>query len=107
MARLGPALGDAGVARAWAFSGLRGALRAVSRVGGSRARLAFRGLFCWEASVALYLWFRFWAWCMIVICRWFCNLRGLLAVPVGTMGSFWPGVGPFRAAGELMGCVQG
>ena len=28
-------------------------------------------------------------------------------VPVGTMGSFWPGVSPFRAVGELMGCVGG
>ena len=26
---------------------------------GARVRLAFRGLCCWEASVTLYLWFRF------------------------------------------------
>ena len=64
----------------------------------------------------------------------FAVLKGLLIVPVGTMGFFWPGVnpygrlqwrlrsmvlqswamgsfrpgfGPSRAVGELMGCVQG
>ena len=27
-------------------------------------------------------------------------------VPIGDMGSFWAGVGPFSAVGELMGCVK-
>ena len=31
----------------------------------------------------------------------------LLAVPVGAMGHFWPGDGPFRAVGGLVGCAQG
>ena len=43
---------------------------------------------------------------MIAICGRFCSPGGLLIAPVGTMGSFWPVVGPFRAVGELMGCVQ-
>ena len=45
----------------WAISRLWGSLWAVSKVESSaRAHLAFRGLSCWEASVTLYLWFRFW-----------------------------------------------
>ena len=31
---------------------------------------------------------------------------GLLMASVGTMGSFWPGAGPFRAVGVLVSCVQ-
>ena len=27
-------------------------------------------------------------------------------VPIGDMGSFWAGVGPFSAVGQLMGCVK-
>ena len=44
---------------------------------------------------------------MIAICGLFCCPGVLLMVPVGTMSSFWPVVGPFRAVGELVGCVQG
>ena len=45
------------------LSRLLGSLWAVSGIGGSaRACLAFRGLSCWGASLALCLWFRFWAW---------------------------------------------
>ena len=36
----------------------------------------------------------------------FAVLGGLLMVPVGTTSSFWAGVSPFRAVGELVGCVQ-
>ena len=38
--------------------------------------------------------------------RRFCSPGGLLMVPVGTTGSFRPGVSFFRAVGELMGCVE-
>ena len=31
---------------------------------------------------------------------------GLLMASVGIMGSFWPGVGPFRAVRVLVSCVQ-
>ena len=40
------------------------------------ARLAFSGLSCWEASVALYLWFRFQKWSMIAICDRFFSPEG-------------------------------
>ena len=46
---------------------------------------------------------------MIAICRWFCGpevLKGLLMVPVGTMGSFYPAAGPFETVWEIMGFVQ-
>ena len=33
----------------------------------------------------------------------FAVLRGLLMVPVGTMGSFWPGVNPFQAPDAACG----
>ena len=46
--------------------------------GAWRARLAFQGLSCWEAS-------------MIAICSRFCGPGGLM-VSVWTMGSFWPGL---------------
>ena len=32
---------------------------------------------------------------------------GLLIAPIVTMGSFWPGVGPFRALGEAGGLCPG
>ena len=55
-------------------------LWAVSRVEESaRARLFLQGLSCWEASVALYLRFWFWAWSvwsMIAICGRFCSAGG-------------------------------
>ena len=41
----------------------------------------------------------------------FCGLGWLLVVPVGPIGPYWPGGGPFRAVGGggggLVGCVQG
>ena len=37
----------------------------------------------------------------------FAVLKGLLIVPVGTMGFFWPGVNPYKTVNELMGCFQG
>ena len=36
----------------------------------------------------------------------FAVLKGLLIVPLGTMGSFEAVVNPFKAVGELMDCVQ-
>ena len=36
----------------------------------------------------------------------FAVLKGLLIVPVGAMGSFWPGVNTFKGGGGV-GCVQG
>ena len=32
---------------------------------------------------------------------------GLLVVPAGHMGPFWPGGGPFLTVGGLVGCVRG
>ena len=37
----------------------------------------------------------------------FAVLKGLLIVPVGTMGFFGPGVNPYKTVNELMGCFQG
>ena len=36
----------------------------------------------------------------------FAVLKGLLIVPVGAMGSFWPGANTFKGVGRY-GCVQG
>ena len=51
-------------------------------------RLDFQGLSCWGASVALCLWSPA---CAV--------LKGLLIVPVGTRGPFWPRDSLFQAVG--------
>ena len=51
-------------------------------------RLDFQGLSCWGASVALCLWSPA---CAV--------LKGLLIVPVGTRGPFWPWDSLFQAVG--------
>ena len=50
-----------GVSRVpWPFRGCGGlGLMGCEVESSARARFAFRGLSCWEASVTLYLWFRF------------------------------------------------
>ena len=79
-----------------------------------QARLVFRGLSSWEASVTLYLSFRFQTQSMIAICRpfvaAFAVLRELLIVSVGTMGVLFNlgiALSMLWGRGDLMGCVQG
>ena len=80
---------------------MRGGLWAVSRVEGSaRARLAFRGLSCWEASAALCLEFPFWAWSMIAVWGCFCSPGGFINGSCGTYWSFLAWGGPFGAVGR-------
>ena len=72
---------------------------------GSHALVAFRGLSCWQPSLALSLWFGFGAWSKIAIGGCFVGL------PVVDCGSCWSGgsfcalVGLFRAVGGPVGCV--
>ena len=73
------------------------------------ARVAFWGLSCWWASVALCLGFRFWAWSIIAICGCFCSPEGVIRGSCGGYGSFLAWDGPFWAVGVgwgPVGCVQ-
>ena len=85
--------------RLWLFPGCGGACGLCPGSGAWRARLGFWGLACWWASVALCLWFRLWTWSVIAIWVAFAVLGWLLVVPVGPIGPYWPGGGPFRAVG--------
>ena len=70
-----------------AVGGLVGCVR--SRWLGARAHFVFQGLSCFGILV------------------YDCYLMGgLLMASVGTMGSFWPGVAPFRTVGVIVRCVQ-
>ena len=68
-----------------------GVLWAVSRVGGSARVYAW--YFTCGFDFRNNLWLPFEAA--------FSGLRGLLIVPVGTLGLFWPGDGPFQDVGDL------
>ena len=61
----------------WINSSCGGAYGLCPKPKARRERLDFRGLSCWEASVTLYLWFRFQS--MIAICSCFCSPEGLKA----------------------------
>ena len=98
----------------WPFPGYGGGggggLWFVSKVEGlAREHLAFRGLSCREALVTFYHFtcgFDFGHGLWLPFLAAFALLRGLLMVPVGSMGPFWPGDRPFQAVGELLGYVQ-
>ena len=93
-----------------AMGGGGGGLWFVSKVEGlAREHLAFRGLSCREALVTFYHFtcgFDFGHGLWLPFLAAFALLRGLLMVPVGSMGPFWPGDRPFQAVGELLGYVQ-
>ena len=68
-----------------------------SRGLGACVQLAFRGLSCRGASVALCLWFRFWEWSVIAICGCFCGPGGVIGGSCGGCGFFLAWGGLFRA----------
>ena len=89
-----------------AVGGERGRLRAVSKVEGFAHAphlpefillVSFSGTLL-VVSVLGSLWLPFVAA--------FAVLRGLLMVPLGAMGPFWPGDGTFRAVGEVESLVH-
>ena len=60
----------------WPFQDCGGACGVSPKLRARRARLGVRGLSCWEASVTIYLWFRFQTQSIIAICSRFGSPEG-------------------------------
>ena len=95
VSRMGP-FSFLGTGRLWALSKVENSVR----VRASPSEVSPAGKFQWHFTCGFD--FRHGLWLPFVAA--FAVLRGLLMVPVGTMGPFWPGDSPFRA---LCMCMRG